>query len=342
VNRVILSRAPRLRLHAPETIRVDETRDPGVEALAHARTGRVRKSTFLLIVRRIHLYSGLALLPWVLLYGVTALLFNHPGLVSPREVRDLAPLAAGTFADELDPDALAHAVVDALRARAAADADSTIAASAFGEPRAARTSGSLRYALREERTGELGRDHVLEVDAEARRAKLYSTPAPAKPAPAPFAVKRDLALAEDPLAAGQESARQLLAGLGIDAEPAGCRSAPTLEFELPVSGETWLATYALRERSLSAIPLASAPEPLSTRTFLTRLHTAHGFTPARGSEWTWAWIVDAMGVTMVFWAVSGVLMWWQMRKTRVIGGLVVAGSIAAAVLLAAGMYASLV
>jgi hypothetical protein len=35
-------------------------------------------------IRRIHLFSGLFMLPWVLLYGVTALLFNHPNvLVGP-------------------------------------------------------------------------------------------------------------------------------------------------------------------------------------------------------------------------------------------------------------------
>ena len=33
-------------------------------------------------IRRIHLYSGLFMLPWVLLYGATALLFNHPTLMS--------------------------------------------------------------------------------------------------------------------------------------------------------------------------------------------------------------------------------------------------------------------
>ena len=33
-------------------------------------------------IRRIHLYSGLFMLPWVLLYGFTALLFNHPNTMT--------------------------------------------------------------------------------------------------------------------------------------------------------------------------------------------------------------------------------------------------------------------
>lgn len=328
-------RSPRVQPAARAERFVDE------DGLVEVRVTRARKPSkgkFMLLVRRIHLYSGLALLPWVLLYGVTALLFNHPGLFSPREVRDLelAPAIASTWTKDTDPDQLARGVVAALRARA--ETDETRAN--FGEPRAAKLSGVLRYSLREERTRELGRDHTLEIDAEARRAKLYSTPAASKPAPAPFAVKRDLALARDPFEDGKDEARAVLASAGITAEPAGYRSAPSLEFELPAGGETWLATYSFRDRSLSAVPIASAPEPLAVRSFLTRLHTAHGFTPARDSAWAWAWIVDAMGVTMVFWGVSGALMWWQMKRLRGIGSLVIAGSIVAAVLLAAGMYAA--
>src|SRR5262245_21617562 len=36
-------------------------------------------------VRRLHLFSGLIMLPWVLLYGVTAFLFNHPGAFPDRQ-----------------------------------------------------------------------------------------------------------------------------------------------------------------------------------------------------------------------------------------------------------------
>jgi molybdopterin-guanine dinucleotide biosynthesis protein A len=31
-------------------------------------------------IRRIHLYSGLFLLPWVIMYGMTGAMFNHLGL----------------------------------------------------------------------------------------------------------------------------------------------------------------------------------------------------------------------------------------------------------------------
>jgi hypothetical protein len=40
--------------------------------------------TFLLFVRRLHLYLGLFLLPWVVLFGLSSFPFNHPVPVQPR------------------------------------------------------------------------------------------------------------------------------------------------------------------------------------------------------------------------------------------------------------------
>ena len=40
--------------------------------------------SFLLIVRRLHLYLGLFLLPWVVLFGVTSYPFSHPSQVQPK------------------------------------------------------------------------------------------------------------------------------------------------------------------------------------------------------------------------------------------------------------------
>jgi hypothetical protein len=40
--------------------------------------------TFLLFVRRLHLYLGLFLLPWVVLFGLSSYPFNHPAQIQPR------------------------------------------------------------------------------------------------------------------------------------------------------------------------------------------------------------------------------------------------------------------
>ena len=56
--------------------------------------------TFLHFVRRTHLYLGLALLPWVIMFGVTSIPINHPAAPNPPtwnrigEVAFSAPLPA--------------------------------------------------------------------------------------------------------------------------------------------------------------------------------------------------------------------------------------------------------
>jgi hypothetical protein len=48
--------------------------------------------------------------------------------------------------------------------------------------------------------------------------------------------------------------------------------------------------------------------------------------------------VDAMAFVMVFWGISGVFMWWQLKNTRVLGFFVLLLSAAAALALGFGMH----
>src|SRR5688500_7345090 len=70
-------------------------------------------------VRRIHLYSGLFMFPWVMLYGITALLFNHPGAFPDQPGRTLRlDEFKGTPLEEIaDPAADAEKVIAALNTK---------------------------------------------------------------------------------------------------------------------------------------------------------------------------------------------------------------------------------
>jgi hypothetical protein len=48
-----------------------------------------------------------------------------------------------------------------------------------------------------------------------------------------------------------------------------------------------------------------------------------------------------MAFVMVFWAVSGLFMWWQIKAVRGWGAVVLAASAAVATLMALGMYGAL-
>ena len=98
------------------------------QAAARAQQARTRFNQSMKLVRRAHLYAGLFMTPWVFLYGVTAMLFNHP-LVFPdaeQKHRSIAPadLAGTPLATFPTPQVLASQVVSAINAAGGTDSDS--------------------------------------------------------------------------------------------------------------------------------------------------------------------------------------------------------------------------
>jgi hypothetical protein len=120
-------------------------------------------------------------------------------------------------------------------------------------------------------------------------------------------------------------------------------SVPDLEFSMGDGDRSWVVTYQAMTGTVSGIPSdeATTPEELSTRRFLLRLHVAHGFPGSTNARWFWAVIVDVMAVVLVFWGVSGIFMWWQVKAARRAGLLILVLSIASATALGLGMHQSL-
>jgi hypothetical protein len=67
--------------------------------------------------------------------------------------------------------------------------------------------------------------------------------------------------------------------------------------------------------------------------FLYRFHRRRGYQPPFAADRAMAFSVDLVIVAMVFWALSGLWMWWEMRATRLWG--------AACALLGIGIFAAL-
>ena len=117
-------------------------------------------------------------------------------------------------------------------------------------------------------------------------------------------------------------------------------SVPDLSFRMSDGAKVWVVTYNALTGTVSGTPADAVvpPEELSTRRFLTRLHLASGFPGRTNAKWFWAVLVDAMAFVMVFWGVSGLFMWWQIKSTRRWGFLVLLVSAAAATVLGFGMH----
>ncbi len=65
--------------------------------------------------------------------------------------------------------------------------------------------------------------------------------------------------------------------------------------------------------------------------FLERFHRRRGYATGYGLDTVWAVAVDAAIVGMLFWTLSGLWMWWEMKVTRRLG--------AAAIAAGAGLFA---
>ncbi|MDY3560712.1 hypothetical protein R5W23_001958 [Gemmata sp. JC673] len=368
------------------------------------------------VIRRAHLYLGLFLLPWAVLYGLTGFLFNHPTAFSDApSVSFGATELAGTPMETPPekPAAVAVQVVAALNERA--DGKHTYA---LVEPEKAKYANDLAFAT----VKTDGVEVSLLFDLNSPGGTVRSRPVPAA-APkgeekekAPFALAgtssdskagrgekgsgrnekggargergggekggrgdRGGAMSEAPAAAltpstfrplrtFADAATAILSGAAESANslqlpdslaeriksavpvvlertgfPGGTFSVtvPNLTFRMAEGEKVWTVSYNAQTGTVGGTPAdtdAAPPVELSTRRFLTRLHTAHGFPGSTNARWFWAVIVDVMAFVMVFWGVSGVFMWWQLKATRKLGFALVLFGACVALALGFGMH----
>jgi hypothetical protein len=73
--------------------------------------------------------------------------------------------------------------------------------------------------------------------------------------------------------------------------------------------------------------------------FIMYLHRSSTYPTTFASlRWWWGFMIDAMCLTLMFWAVSGLVMWWRMGNQRVMGGITLSSCIVISALMIAGMW----
>lgn len=316
----------------------------------HSRTRRVVQ-----FLRRGHLYAGLLMLPWVLLYGVTAFLFNHPEAFPDQPTATFGKDAlVGTPLENLPPPAeVAGKVVAALQARAKDGERYTLV-----EPGQARYTREFAFATVRADGQEVS--VLLNADGTGGTVRSRPLPPPRPEEKAPFAVtgrtppklpaKTSTTAAPrpgtgltipDPLHERVKVAvPTVLERTGFPQGDVTVTSVPDLSFLMDADGTVWRVAYNAQTGTVTGRVAADEPaaEPISARRFLLRLHTAHGYPGEPNARWVWAVVVDVMAGVMVFWGVSGLLMWWQVKSTRWVGLVILLLSAVAATWVGIGMY----
>lgn len=265
-------------------------------------SGRVMK-----LIRRIHLYAGVFFFPWVCLYGVTGAMFSHQGLFPEAAVR---PLPAETAAETLRAFPTASVLADDVATALEAATGATVRIAS--EPQAEFTNPVMFRRETENET------HILHIDPVQPSAWVVTQNRVDAPRPLLPGV-HSVELSPNPQQTAEQAARALFESAGITAagaiQPHGWTK---LSFVADIDGTPARITYVLKDGHVDVTPYNGEPG-MSLRQFLLRMHTTHGHAPHwNGRRW-WILAADGMAIAMVFWGFSGLLMWWQIRRTRLLG-----------------------
>ncbi len=347
-------------MHEPDASPMTQSvaRDSLLAAKAPPR-GRPPLRAALQLLRRSHLYAGLFMLPWTMVFAVSAVLFNHPQLYSDRiEATFGKEGVAGTPMESPPaPADLANQVIAALRER------NPRASYALIEPETACYAPDSAVAMvrTDDRnitllvnlTGQGGyirsqlnpppqpaEEKAPFAFGEASANELREKPLGGRPAPAPLSGDA-LRFAQPLKERVKATVPTLLEKYGFPQGQVNVTFLPDLTFLMTADDKIWKVKYRFQTGSVSGrSPEADVrtARSVSTGQFLTLLHLAHGYPSDVNIEWWWAGIVDAMAGVMVFWGFSGLLMWWQIKRTRRLGTTVLVLSLVVAIWVGVGMH----
>lgn len=324
------------------------------------RHRRPARKIALHLLRRGHLYAGLLMLPWVLMYGITAILFNHPTWFSdqPAVSFDEADLAGTPMGQVASPAELAALVVAELQKRAPTGTSYVLLDReqakyarefAFATVKADGTEVSLLFNVSgsggsirskeikppevvERAPFAIGRGTASRGGRSANRKSNEESRGNAR-------VADSLVLPEPIHQRIRSTVPQLLERKGFPAGEVTITSVPDLAFAMDVNGVVWRVLYNELTGTVSGkLQEEAKPSEISTRRFLQRLHLAHGYPGEPNVRTAWAVIVDIMACIMLFWGLSGLFMWWQIKATRKLGAVVLLFSLSAAVWVGISMH----
>jgi hypothetical protein len=250
-------------------------------------------------------------MPWVLLFGITALSFNHPTvgrgldgqMIPPPQLKELTGFTGW------QPGAVARDVVDKLNIDGA---------TYMLDTSSARFSGWPLFASKAP-----GGNEVIILGIDRGMAILTKRDEAPQSAPAPFSGK-SIALPHYQLTRLASQLDGLHEKLGIETS-GPLKPHPKIHPELRFvarddAGTTWNVVYNLSTQELDGRKSSEARHAPFVE-LLESLHKQHHFPASFGPTFFWALFADLTALTLVFWAISGLFMWWQMKKFRLVGAL---------------------
>lgn len=117
-------------------------------------------------------------------------------------------------------------------------------------------------------------------------------------------------------------AGQILAGLGLDGAHTSTLRDGRLVIQRLHATRPLRITYTLADRHLLL-----EQQVWEGAAFLERMHRRRGYHHGYALDDAWAGSVDLFWVAVLFWTLSGVWLWWEMKTTRRPGALFLGGGL---------------
>lgn len=118
-------------------------------------------------------------------------------------------------------------------------------------------------------------------------------------------------------------ARQILMSLDLDGAHQSSERDGAIVIQRNAALRPLRLTYTAVDRKLLV-----ERQAMETPAFLERMHRRRGFQHPYALEDTWAFSVDFFIAAMLFWTLSGLWMWWELKVTRKLGALAVIAGVA--------------
>lgn len=301
--------------------------------------GRFQRS-IVMWMRRVHLYSGLFMFPWVLMYAVSGWFFNHPRILTGDQVTTFSSTEIESVGIDQFPSAneAARSAVESINARLKEQDNPEVVLSSHTTPG---YRDHLTFTVDGEKAS-----HFVTINPSSGNGHVRTTYSkePPKPSliPNPIAGVNNVQLEHNPFSQLRSRLPDLLGQMELDAgDRIQLRGQSRVVFAVEsVDHAPVIVTYNYMNGNIRSI-VDQDRRTLSKKSLLEKLHLSKGYRPEFGTRVGWAILVDLMVVSMMFWGVSGLFMWWQVKRTRNWGIATLAVSVVLASTMVVKMHDSL-
>jgi hypothetical protein len=265
-----------------------------------------KKYKFDFINRRVHMYAGLIMIPYIFIFGLSGLLFNHPTWLINR-TSDSYTLTEENSFNRLFPDLekLAYSVKDSLLSKGELF-DGQVTDVGYDNLMILRNINDVE-------------DYRVQIDIPSSKVEVMSLPDFVDKT----TVSRGNILFENLVSERElfENLKNVLKKKELVPGKSRLQRVPNLAFNVSNSDKSYKVVFNLINGNYRVINPDNREFKMNY--FLTNIHQEHGY-PINGFsvKWLWVFFADLLGFLMIIWAISGFIMWYKIKKSRAIGAVV--------------------